>query len=61
MQSKSSLDGKHVDSLFVGHTTVITLTSYPSISLPFENFKLFSIYSSQCGLQTFVSENLLVI
>lgn len=61
MQSKSSLYGKRVVSLFVGQRTVITPTSYASTSPAFENFKLFSIYSSQHGLQTFASENLIVI
>lgn len=40
---------------------IIISISYASTSLPLENFKLFSIYSSWYGLQTFVPENLLVI
>lgn len=61
MQTKSCLYEKCIVSIFVGQTTVITLISCASTFLPFEKFKLFSIYSSQCGLQTFVPQNLIVI
>lgn len=53
IKSKSCLYGKRMVSLSIGQTTVITLISYAASSLSFENVKLFSIYSSQCGLQNF--------